>query len=259
MSNFNPDEVVSSPQPWGVWPTLSISAIILVCFFLSSAIVAGIYLGWEFQQNPALADPVEQTNFLLNFKSNGYALAWSSIVSGAIGIGLVALAIKIRSGWKLGDYLHFYWPKWNAFFIWNVLLLAMLMLEEMITRYFSKKSDFLQDILASEQSNLFWLWVTVVMMAPFFEEIFFRGFMFKGMETSWVGTMGTILVTSLVWTVIHVQYDLFFMGIIFSLGLLFGYARHVTKSLWVPISMHALNNGLAMAATTGWIHSVILT
>lgn len=259
MSHFNPDDAaLPSPQPWGVWSTLSISAMILVCFFLSGALVAGLYLGWELQQNPALAEPGQQADFLSNAGKNGHILVWTSLVSGAVGIGNIALAIKLRAGWKFRAYLNFTWPKWYTFLIWNGLLFALLVVEEMVAKFFAKKSDFLEDILASDYTNLFWLWIALVLMAPLFEEIFFRGFMFKGMEKSWIGPWGTILITSFLWAIIHTQYDLFFLGIIFSLGLLFGYARYSTKSLWVPISMHALNNGLAMMGTAGWLHSCIL-
>ncbi|NNJ86844.1 MAG: CPBP family intramembrane metalloprotease [Akkermansiaceae bacterium] len=43
----------------------------------------------------------------------------------------------------------------------------------------------------------------------------------------------------------HVQYDIVVLSWLFILGLLIGYARHRTGSIWVPIAMHAFNNAMA--------------
>ena len=242
------------PEPWAVWPTFGISVLILLAFFITGAVLTFFYLAIEFAQNPALADPLAQQKFILGIQKNGNLIAWSSLASGFAGLGAIGLAIKLKKGWKFKDYLNFQVPKWHSFLIWNVLLIVTILIEEQIAKFFAKESDFLKEAFASEQSHPVWLFLAIVIMAPLFEEFMFRGFMFKGMEKSWLGVLGTVLVTSFIWAIIHVQYDLFFMGIIFTLGLLLGYARHVTKSIWIPTSMHALNNAFAMASLAGWIH-----
>ena len=60
------------------------------------------------------------------------------------------------------------------------------------------------------------------------------------------GGWGAILLTSTLWSVIHVQYDLYGVANIFAAGLLLGYARLKTNSILPTILMHALMN---LAAT----------
>jgi len=84
------------------------------------------------------------------------------------------------------------------------------------------------------------IWVAFIIAAPLFEEIFFRGFLFKGLESSFMGPLGAVLVTSGIWAGIHLQYDLYGMGTVFCLGLLIGAARVVTASIVVPLVLHAV-------------------
>ena len=48
-----------------------------------------------------------------------------------------------------------------------------------------------------------------------------------------------------VWAALHVQYDLFDISAIFVGGLLMGYARLRTDSIYPPLMMHALMNLIA--------------
>jgi hypothetical protein len=52
-----------------------------------------------------------------------------------------------------------------------------------------------------------------------------------------------------VWTSLHLQYDWFFLGEVFSIGLLLGYLRYRYKSTWFTIFVHGLNNLAAVVQT----------
>ena len=84
-----------------------------------------------------------------------------------------------------------------------------------------------------------------VNLAPILEELFFRGFLYSGLSSSFLGPLGTILITSISWAAIHLQYDLYGISTIFVFGLLLGAARLKTHSLIVPVLMHALMNLVA--------------
>ena len=60
---------------------------------------------------------------------------------------------------------------------------------------------------------------------------------------------GAILLSSLVWTALHLQYDWFFFGEVFSIGLLLGYLRYRSHSIWLTIILHGLNNLAAVVQT----------
>lgn len=57
--------------------------------------------------------------------------------------------------------------------------------------------------------------------------------------------MGAIVLSSLIWAPLHLQYDLYGILMVLVLGLLFGYARLKTNSVYIPIAMHALMNFIA--------------
>jgi membrane protease YdiL (CAAX protease family) len=89
------------------------------------------------------------------------------------------------------------------------------------------------------------IWLALIVAAPLFEETFFRGFLFKGFESSFIGPSGAVLATAGLWAVIHAQYNLYEMTIIFCLGLLLGGARRATGTLSVPLALHAVVNLVA--------------
>jgi len=99
------------------------------------------------------------------------------------------------------------------------------------------------------------LWLAVVVAAPLGEETLFRGFLFKGILHSRLGGAGAILLTALIWAVLHRQYDLFDMANIFVAGLLFGYARLRSNSIYSGLLMHALMNLIAtiQVVTVIWL------
>ena len=82
----------------------------------------------------------------------------------------------------------------------------------------------------------------VVIGAPIVEELLFRGFLFSQLKTTKLGINGSIILTSLIWTSIHLQYDLFLLIPIFLLGLLLGYLMHKFNSLYLVIIVHAVHN-----------------
>ena len=82
----------------------------------------------------------------------------------------------------------------------------------------------------------------VVIGAPIVEELLFRGFLFSQLKTTKLGINGSIILTSLIWTSIHLQYDLFLLIPIFLLGLFLGYLMHKYNSLYLVIIVHAVHN-----------------
>jgi CAAX protease family protein len=82
-----------------------------------------------------------------------------------------------------------------------------------------------------------------VLLAPLLEEIIFRGCAFRMWRHAAPGKYGTLLLTSLLFMLIHVgQYSYPLLGLMFLLGMLLGIAREKTGSLLVPLIIHTLNN-----------------
>ncbi len=76
------------------------------------------------------------------------------------------------------------------------------------------------------------------------EELFFRG-MLQGLFTKRLNHHMAIFLTASIFSVIHWQ--IFNLLPILFMGVLFGYIKHWTQSIWIPIGLHFINNGLALA------------
>ena len=93
----------------------------------------------------------------------------------------------------------------------------------------------------------FWLLaVAMVIIAPIYEEVIFRGFIWTGLSQSKLGVWGASVLTSVIFALIHFQYGWVELVSIVLLAMLFSYARYISGSLYLPIVLHILNNGLAM-------------
>jgi len=74
------------------------------------------------------------------------------------------------------------------------------------------------------------------------EELLFRRVIQRFLHTKWKNAFGVILITAILFSGIHMQFQGFFPRLI--LGCLIGFGYWISKSMWVPILMHFLNNGL---------------
>jgi membrane protease YdiL (CAAX protease family) len=87
--------------------------------------------------------------------------------------------------------------------------------------------------------------LVAVVMAPVFEEIVFRGFLFRGLANS-LGWVWGALISAAVFGGAHLQLDVFLP--LAALGLALAWAYRRTGSLWTSITMHALFNAIAVLA-----------
>jgi len=87
--------------------------------------------------------------------------------------------------------------------------------------------------------------ILAVVMAPLFEEIFFRGFLFRGFSSSW-GWVAGACVSAALFGIAHLQIDVFVP--LFALGFALAWVYKRTGSLWTSIAFHALFNGLSVLA-----------
>jgi hypothetical protein len=85
---------------------------------------------------------------------------------------------------------------------------------------------------------------TIAIVAPVFEEMIFRGFLQKFLEEKWQDPTRAILVTSLFFTLVHM--NPFWAIQIYLLGIVLGFLAWKTGSIIPGIILHALNNGLAL-------------
>lgn len=84
----------------------------------------------------------------------------------------------------------------------------------------------------------------IVIIAPIFEEIFFRGFVYRILVKTWSMWFGS-LISAILFALFHFEFQSFIP--LFILGLILNYNYQRTGSLWTSIGFHALNNSVAFA------------
>ena len=151
------------------------------------------------------------------------------------------------------DYLGLIWPRRGEVVFGVTAMVVMIVAGNVLSWLLGRNlvTPFQLDIYktASAGGWLLWLWLAIVVFTPIGEEILFRGFLFRGWLRSPRDVWPVIVVTSLLWALIHVQYDWYTIGQIFVFGLLLGWMRWATGSTLLTILLHALINSEGMIET----------
>lgn len=98
--------------------------------------------------------------------------------------------------------------------------------------------------------------IAIFIMAFFpamFEEVFFRGTLQNLFVRWWKNPMAAILVTAIIFSLIHMSVYLFLSRAL--LGFVLGMLYQQSKNIWVNIFAHFLNNFLALASIFYTIHT----
>jgi membrane protease YdiL (CAAX protease family) len=88
-----------------------------------------------------------------------------------------------------------------------------------------------------------WFIIAGAIAAPIGEEVFFRGLLYNGLKKRWGVTAG-VIVSGVCFALIH--FAPLSIIIIIPMGCLLALAYERTKSLWVTILMHSVNNGVQL-------------
>ena len=89
-----------------------------------------------------------------------------------------------------------------------------------------------------------WTLIMVVVIAPIFEEILFRGKLYNMLRIS-ASPLTSVILASLLFGAVHLEPIILISGV--PWGLLFGFVYLRTRSIIAPIILHMFNNALAYA------------
>jgi len=137
---------------------------------------------------------------------------------------------------------------------WLLVLVAYLVVETLVRLVFDLDLGELIGGIANSQNLL--LLITISVFAPILEEFIFRGYLFAAWRHTRLGLSGTLLLTSLLFTSLHIgQYSVGILVVLFVFSIILGLAREKTGSLYVPIVLHAVNNFIAGVSIIyfGWV------
>jgi membrane protease YdiL (CAAX protease family) len=245
--------IEKKPLPWGFWPTVGFAGIIGVVYILIQVIIVIVFV------LPTLmhAENFNIEQFAKSMETNGLFLSIATCVSAPFTIGLTILFAKIRKIITVRDYFCFYAVEWKELCKWSIVLIVFVACFDTATFLVggSIVSKFMVDVYKTAYF-LPLLWLTLLIIGPLAEELFFRGFLFKGIESSRLGAAGAVIVTSLTWSALHIQYDVYGIISIFLGGLLLGLARARSNSIYPPIVMHIIQNFISTVEVMTYLRMV---
>ncbi len=232
--------------PWSPGQTLLWGIAVGIVFVLVQVGSAAVFYAMEAAQHPGL----DGDEFTRRLGSDGFFLAVTTCVTALICTPIVYLVARARGRTFIRDYLGLHAVAWRPLVTWVVILALFAAAWDLLARALGRPlvPDFMLDTY-STAGNLPLLWLALVVAAPAFEELFFRGFLLEGLRHAVLGPVGAVVVTAGLWAAIHVQYDLFDITTIFMLGLILGAARLMGGSVLLPFIMHALINLVATVQT----------
>ena len=192
--------------------------------------------------------PWGQSLSVLRILQNPLAMAGSAVLSTPAAVAFLWGLTRLRTR-AVADYLALRWPSLRAF---GLSALAFLVFGAVLyllpSRLFEADSKFIHDMVSAAQAAgaLPLLAVALMVAAPICEELAFRGFLFRTLESKF-GATAAIAVTTLGWTALHIQYSLVGLIVVFGCGLLLGAVRRYSESLYLTMILHAMWNGAALA------------
>jgi uncharacterized protein len=235
------------PRIWKFWGTTLWGLFVFAAMFVGQiAVVAWFVLRQEGPFDVAAA---------VHVLGGGLTISLSVIMGLPAVLAALWLAIH-RSRTPFAEYLALRWTSWTNLLIGAIALFVLVMGWDLLSRATGREVEpgFMGDVLksASADGALWLLVIAFCVAAPISEEFFARGFLYRGWSESFLGPAGAVVLSSVVWTGLHLQYDWFFLGEVFSIGLLFGYLRYRSNSIWLTVVLHGFNN-LAATLQSMWL------
>jgi membrane protease YdiL (CAAX protease family) len=224
--------LISDVKPWGRWATFGLGLTAMLVGQIAALTAVMWWYGLGLAQLPNLA-------------SDGVFVSLIVCISTPVQVLLLALMAR-WAGANPTDYLGLTLPRKGDVAVGIIAVVVFVLLVDGISWLLGRDivTQFQLDTYrtASAAGWLPWLLFTVVVMAPIGEETLFRGFLFRGWHRSPRDIWPVIVVTAMLWAVVHLQYDPYGIAQVFACGLVLGWLRWVTGSTILSMLMHGLIN-----------------
>jgi len=232
---------------YGFLGTLLWGSVIFALFVALQIGSVWLYIGATYGE----LKPNEVSVVMAAIENNGTVMAIGAILPAIFTLLLMAVIIKAKKNTRIQDYLTIRGFSFSDARFWLIILVVFLIASDGITYLMGK--PIVPDVMlvTYRSAEPVWLlWLALIVAAPLFEEIFFRGFLLSGFSSSFMGPTAALIITSALWAVIHVQYEIYAIIIIFLMGILLGLAKTKSKSILLPIFLHATSNAIAAFQTS---------
>ena len=239
------------PPPWGYVATIlwAVAAFVVASF-------AGLFFyGWVvgFDQLMTLSERLKNDPVT---KYDGLLLSYVYLGSSITQIAIFAALIRLKR-WPVIEYLGSAIPSLRAVVVCLALLALLVFLSDGVMALLGRNPvpefQIVAYRTAKDAGALPLLFATIVLIAPITEEIMFRGFVFRGLVRSQKYAPYMIILISIGFAIIHQQYDLIGLSQVLAMALLLGWARYLSGSILLSITMHVLANLIAMLETAAYL------
>jgi len=217
---------------WGYWATLGWA---ILAFLASQFVGLVVLMLWR----------PDSLNALLGAQYDGLLVTLFLLISNPVSIAVIALAVRLRRA-RFIDYLAVKWPEQRLVTMGIGLLVVLIAVSDALL-FLSGRALVTPFQIQSYNSAAAEGWLAAmvfaaIIVAPAGEEIMFRGFLFRGWARSDRSAWPAIVVISVLWAAMHVQYDWTGILQIFVAGLLLGWMRWRSGSTLLTFVLHALFN-----------------
>lgn len=234
------DQTGAGIKAWGRASTFGLGFIAM----LAGQVAALVALSWW--RGTSIAT-------MPDFSGDGIAITLIIFVS--TPIQMLLLVLFAHRGGDAAEYLGMKMPRRSEVVFGIAAVAAAIVVGDVVSWLLglnivtSFQTDILRTAAAAGWPPLLWLWLAVAVVTPIGEETLFRGFLFRGWLRAPRDAWPVIVITALMWALIHVQYDWYVTAQIFVFGLLLGWLRWVTGSTLLTILLHGLINFEGMFET----------
>jgi uncharacterized protein len=227
---------IAEPKNWNYWATVAWTIVWAIVAFFVGQIGALVFV--VFWRSGKFYE-------VLSTPFDGILVTLFILISNPLGIAVVWLAVRLAKADPI-DYFALRWPALRDVVVGLVILVGLIALSDALL-YLSGRDLVTPFQLQSYTTARAEGWLpallfAAIVVAPAGEEMLFRGFLFRGFVRSerfaWLG----IVIISLLFAGLHIQYDWAGMLQIFVIGLFLGWMRWRSGSLLLTFLLHALFN-----------------
>jgi len=200
-------------------------------------------------------DPSISQSKLEELAKDGPTTAAGAILACPLVLAVLWVTIRIARR-RFAEYLALKLPSRAELLRGLAISLAFLLAWDLLTYLTGQAvpAFVIDSYRTARDAGLLWLLlVGYCIAAPITEEFAVRGFLFRGWSQSFLGPLAAIVASSAVWAIIHLQYNWYFVGEVFCVGLIFGYLRYRSHSTWLAVAAHAFFNLAVMAQTALYV------
>ena len=215
-----------------MWATLAWGVVALVVWVGAQVLLSAAALQWFGADDGDLA---------------GNAFVVAIVTIGAAPPALAVIAVAARSArCGIAEYLALRRPARGDVLLGLVCLAVLIPSVDAVSMLAGRDvaPGFITNLYrnARDAGTLPLLVLALAVAAPLVEESLFRGLLLPGLAASRLGPAGAIVLIAAAWTLMHLQYEPFYLLQALALGILFGWMRWRSGSTPLPMLLHGIVN-----------------